>query len=69
MSLKVTDEKISMVLQLNKMSSNKKAIAQAVSLSRRTVDRIINAKYLDIEKTRNMESKFFNWKDFNNSII
>lgn len=65
---RVTDEKIELVLRLNKMSHNQRAIAKAVNLSQGTVNKIIGARQLSKIVTPK-PSGYFNWKDFNNSIL
>jgi hypothetical protein len=67
---RVTDEKITLILTLRKLSRDQRAIAKAVNLSQGTVQKILAAKYLDIEKTRRVKaSTVFDWKDYNNSIL
>jgi hypothetical protein len=67
---RVTDEKITLILTLRKLSRDQRAIAKAVNLSQGTVQKILSAKYLDIEKTRQKpKSKFFNWGDYENSVL
>lgn len=67
---KVTDEKIDLILRLRKLSKDQRAIAKAVDLSQGTVQKILAAKYLDIEKTRQKpKSKYFSWEDYENSIL
>jgi hypothetical protein len=67
---RVTDEKIDLVLRLKRMCNSQRVIAQAVNLSQGTVNKILAAKYLDIEKTRKKrKSTHFQWEDYNNSII
>jgi hypothetical protein len=67
---RVTDEKITLILTLRKLSRDQRAIAKAVNLSQGTVQKILAAKYLDIEKSHRVKaSTVFDWKDYNNSII
>jgi uncharacterized membrane protein YdbT with pleckstrin-like domain len=67
---RVTDEKIDLILRLKHTCNSERIIAKAVDLSQGTVNKILNAKYLDIEKTRQKtKSKFFNWGDYENSVL
>jgi hypothetical protein len=65
---RVTDEKIELILSLRRHCNDQRTIAKAVDLSQGTVCRILEAKFIDISK-KHKPSKYFNWNDFNKSII
>jgi DNA-directed RNA polymerase specialized sigma subunit len=65
---RVTDEKIKLIYRLYPITKNQRTVAKAVDLSQGTVCRILGA-----EKVREIiapvSSEFFDWKDFDYSII
>ena len=65
---RVTDEKIQLIFQLMPITKNQRVVAKAVDLSQGTVCRILGADKVK-EIVAPVESDFFEWKDYNNSII
>lgn len=66
---RVTDEKIDLILRLRHTCSDQRTIAKAVDLSQGTVCKILGAKFLDISKKQPKPSKYFDWNNYDNSII
>lgn len=65
---RVTDEKIQLIFKLMPITKNQRTVAKAVNLSQGTVCKILGAEKVK-EIVAPSESKYFTWKDYNNSII